>query len=178
MRDLADIPLRFEVPLAFGFQAREYMVHYPAHFTDKQRELTGHVDSFGRFSETVGQFMRECAPDEVTLPIFEDRDSIRQMIKEAHALYRNPARMREINPLLRYFPFTHIRDTVHFAKKSESRHLQIADACTFISKRHLMGDAAIEPFYQALKPWMIALPKGEEEAAHPWERKAASDGGG
>jgi len=25
---------------------------------------------------------------------------------------------------------------------------------------------------------MIALPKGEEEAAHPWERKAASDGGG
>jgi hypothetical protein len=168
LEDLAAIPKQFDIPITFGFQAREFMrpSFYPPHYTDRDRELQGHVDAFTRCCETVEHFMRECTEDEITLLIFEDRDSVRQLVKEAHALYRDPKRMKAFGHFL-YFPFTKIRDTVHFAKKSESRHLQIADTCTFIIKKHLMKDPAIAPFYEALKPLLLVLPKGEPEWAPP-----------
>ena len=108
--------------------------------------------------------MREVAPDEVALLIAEDRDSIRARLKQAHALYRDHNRMRKINPLLTYFPFHHIRDTIHFAKKNESAHLQIADVCAFIIKKRLMGDTHIGPHFEEIKPVLLVFPTDEPQA--------------
>jgi hypothetical protein len=66
--------------------------------------------------------------------------------------------MKKRNPTLRYFPFHHIRDGLHFSKKTESAHLQIADACAFIIKRHIMRDELAFQFYSQIAPMMIGHP--------------------
>ncbi len=48
--------------------------------------------------------------------------------------------------------FAHIVDTVYFGKSHESRGLQLADACNFVIKQHLLGDAEIGAFYSIIEP--------------------------
>ena len=105
--------------------------------------------------------MREAASDEITVLIGEDNDAIHAVAKMAHQHYRDPNWVKETAHLLTYFPFERIRESVHFAKKSESKALQIADMCTFIIKRRLMNDPHIGPLYEALEPMMVVLPKPE-----------------
>jgi hypothetical protein len=50
------------------------------------------------------------------------------------------------------FHSRHIIDTVHFAGKSESAPLQIADACAFVIKRHLMEKEDAATFFGTLRP--------------------------
>lgn len=157
LQDLAMIPSKFDLLVTLGFQDRK-LLKPPSHWDLKTKELSAHIDVFARFCETVERYMREFAPDEVTLLIFEDRDTIREITKHAHAMFRDSNRVSAFGSNLYYFPFSKIRDTIHFARKKESRHLQVADACTFIIKKALMKDKIIWPFYQLIKPQMLVIP--------------------
>jgi len=163
LAELAAIPAQYEILVSFGFHDRQFTKHYnfPDSVSAKDRELTAYKDVVARLCESVEKFMREIAPDEITLLIAEDRDSIRQRLKSAHSMYRDTVLMQQIDPRLVYFPFSHIRDTIHFAKKNESAHLQVADVCTFVIKRRLMKCPHITPLFNAIKPQMLVLPPGE-----------------
>ena len=63
--------------------------------------------------------MREAWPDEVALIIAEDRPLVREAIKEFHAITRDPSAVKRYDLDDGHFPFTRIRDTVHWAKKKE-----------------------------------------------------------
>ena len=167
---MASIPAQFDLKIAFGFQAREFIKNYefPPDTTAKDRELIPYSDTVARFCQMVEKFMREHCNEEVTIIIAEDNQIVRSRLKKAHAQYRDPIRMKKINPKFSYFPFQRIRDTIHFAKKNESAHLQIADICTFIIKRRLMEDEHIRPYYAAIKPQMLELPKGENRDEISW----------
>ena len=170
LTELAEIPQRFDLVLVAGFQERDLMRYYPFKpgATEHTKELAAYNNAMARFCEKVEQFMREAAPDEITMLVAEDRDSIRLLLQNSHAMYRDPEQVAAINPKLLYFPFDRIRDTIHFAKKDESRHLQIADLCTFIFKRRLLKDEHVRPFYAAIKPQLMTLPLGEDEKAASW----------
>jgi hypothetical protein len=81
--------------------------------------------------------------------IAEDRDKIRKITKASHSLFRGRATsdLKKMmppdigSPFDSLVPFQRVIDTVHFAKKSETAPLQIADVCAFAIKRHLMGKA-------------------------------------
>jgi hypothetical protein len=66
--------------------------------------------------------------------IAEDREKVRVSLKQAVTAFRNPLAVHQLGLHPEFFPFIKIRDTVHFAKKDESRHLQVADICTFVMR--------------------------------------------
>jgi len=49
-----------------------------------------------------------------------------------------------------YLPFRKIRDTVYYADKAQSALLQLADICTFIIKRTLVG-VTVKPVAEGLR---------------------------
>lgn len=163
LADLAAIPAKFDIPVSFGYQKREHAWRFigPAKLNSREVELQLYSDTYARFCESIEMFMREAASDEITVLIGEDNDAIHAVAKMAHQHYRDPNWVKETAPLLTYFPFERIRESVHFAKKPESKALQIADMCTFIIKRRLMNDPRIGPLYEALEPMMVVLPKPE-----------------
>jgi hypothetical protein len=165
MAELAAIPAKFELLVSFGYQERALIPQYnfPVGATAKTKELVAYTDAVARFCETVERHMREFAPEEVTVLIAEYRDSIQNLLREAHAIYRDHNRIMKMNPLLRYFPFHHIRDTIHFARKKESAHLQIADVCTFIIKKRLMKDPLAAKLFESIKSVMLVLPRDEPQ---------------
>ncbi len=50
--------------------------------------------------------------------------------------------------------FDHIIDTVFYGSSRDSLGIQLADACNFVIKRHHMGDASVERFFQIIYPYM------------------------
>jgi hypothetical protein len=49
----------------------------------------------------------------------------------------------------------HIIDTVYFGDSRYSLGIQLADACNFVIKEHLLGNAEVEPLYGIIAPLLI-----------------------
>jgi hypothetical protein len=103
--------------------------------------------------------MRKAIPDEITILVAEDRDSVRKSLKETIAIFRNPRAVQELGLDADFFPFKKIKDTVHFAKKNECRLLQLADICTFVARQHFLNNKYNHRFWNALKPMLIWHPR-------------------
>jgi len=163
LADLAAIPAKFDIPVSFGCQKREHALPFidQEKYNAREIELQLYGNTYARFCESIEYFMREVASEEITLLIGEDNSAIRAVAKMAHQHYRDPKWISENAPLLTYFPFERIRESVHFAAKPESKALQIADMCTFIIKKRLMNDPYVGPLYEALEPMMVVLPRPE-----------------
>lgn len=160
LRDLARIPGRFDIPVAWGFVDKGKFPDpkFAIAFAQEEVEVARHVMAFTDCSLVVEEFMRACT-DEIALIIAEDRDIVRQAIKEAIALYRSPEQLKAWKlDKKQLLPFRRIRDTVHFAKKPESRHLQLADACTFFIKGHLNQQVRGDFLFAELKPMLLVFP--------------------
>jgi hypothetical protein len=65
----------------------------------------------------------------------------------------------------------HVIDTIHFADSKESIGLQVADACAYVIKRHLMNpaDTDAEPLYKIINPLLFAtvMMDGGKSDPHP-----------
>jgi Protein of unknown function (DUF3800) len=168
LQDLSKIPKHFDVPIAWGHVDKSKFPDpkFACLFSTAEIDVATHVMAFTECSLVTEMFMRECTTNEITVMIAEDRDVVRRAVKEAHAMYRNPAEIKKYGlDKNRLLPFRHIRDTVHWAKKEESRHLQLADACTFFIKGHLNKNVLGEQFYSELRPMLLVFPSAEGSAA-------------
>ena len=171
LRDLAAMPETFDLAVCWGFHDRELIPRYnfPESLSVFDRERAVYADVISRICDTVESVMRECFSDEVTILICEDRDSVRAILKEMHSIYRDPKRVAGWSKYtLANFPFHHIRDTIHFAKKQESAHLQLADTCTFILKKRLEKNEHARDLYAAIKPRLLSFAQGEDPDAVSW----------
>ncbi|MEP0313236.1 DUF3800 domain-containing protein [Hyphomonas sp.] len=156
--ELVATPAMFQVPVGYGAIRKEswnFGQLFP-HFTNKQRGALLHASAYGRCCQMVEGYMRRRAENEITLLIAEDRDHVRETVKGLHALLQHPDAREILNaPEAHFVPFVHIRDTVHFAKKAESRLLQLADICTFVIRGHLSGHPQNPRLYDVLEPCLI-----------------------
>ena len=106
--------------------------------TEHDLQVAAHTVAFGHCCMGVERLMRMTLPNEITILIAEDRDKVRKALKDAIAVFRNPLAVAQTGLDPEWFPFVSTRATVHFAKKSESWALQVADACTFILRGHFL----------------------------------------
>lgn len=157
---VCSIPKRFNLPVAFGYVDRS---KFPddANIADfiksgGSREAAEYLSAFMMCGMMIERCMRNIARDEFTLLIAEDRDKVRGLVKRVQAKLKEPRKMApDDEGDAEYFPYRHIKDTVHFATKSESAPLQIADACAFIIKRHLMRRDQSDFLYRLIEPQII-----------------------
>jgi hypothetical protein len=104
--------------------------------------------------------MRGAFPDEVAMIVMENNEHSRKLVRKTHVSLRQPANIEEFakEQDREYLPLTKIIDSPLFAKKTDASILQVADACAFAIKRHLVGTTESKRFYEPLMPNLMARP--------------------
>jgi hypothetical protein len=155
--DLVAIPAKFELPVAVGsIDWSTFTIDLLNPGSSKHDlQIAAHTVAFGHCCMGIERFMLAALPNEITILIAEDRDKVRASLKEAISAFQNPVVAMQLHMDPNYFPFGVIKDTVHFAKKNESRSLQVADVCTFILRGHFMEKKHNDRFWKVLEPQLI-----------------------
>ena len=164
LHDLVEIPQKLDIPVVFGHCPRDERITVPSDFTmdEKHRDVVVHSIAFFECAKVVEKLMREFWPDEVALLIAEDRPEVRDTVRYVHSWMRSGKALGH-RDAGEYLPLSHIRDTVHWAGKRQSRHLQLADICAFVIRGHLDEHPRNPPLYSKLRPMMAVYPKTDEQ---------------
>jgi hypothetical protein len=152
LSEILSIPEKLNLPIIYGDINR-------AKFSPIDSiGISGVVEQAHAFAcfgcvRSLQQWMKEFTPEnEVALLIAENNHLSRRFIQDVLAIVRQPKTIQR-NPDL--YPLDRIIETVHFAEKTHSSLLQIADACAFIIKRQLMKAKDSEQFYQLIEKQLI-----------------------
>lgn len=165
LRDLARVPRKLDIPIVYAAIERSTMTFAEFEIkpsTPHERNVATHALAFAASTVNVEGFMRNVWPDEVAQLVAEDNNEVRRHIKGVHEIFRNPYKVGEEIIPHNFLPLRKIRGPVHFANKTESRPLQMADLCAFVIRGHLAKHPHNGPLYNLIKPMMLVLPKGEE----------------
>jgi hypothetical protein len=89
--DLAAIPAKFDLPVAFGkVEWSKFGLHLLNAGSDEHDlQVAAHTVAFGHCCMGIERFIRLTWPDECTILIAEDRDTVRRHLKEASTIRRN-----------------------------------------------------------------------------------------
>jgi len=157
--ELCEIPKKFEIPVVFSWHHRERhrqeILKTTPNATVEHTHLVTHADVFVKAAMAIEGWMR-LGPNrsESVMIIAEDTPKVKQGIKAIHAGYTDRFKTVGLENM-KLFHSNHIVDTVHFAGKRDSMPLQIADACAFMIKRHLMEKEDSVNFFAAMRPQIV-----------------------
>ena len=158
LADLVQVPVVFGLPLAFGHVPRkEYMASLPRVPSPEELRIAIHCVAFTHMGTLIERAFREQWPDENTLLIAEDLPEMKNMLRAVQAVMRSAKAIQTLGFDVR--PFKHIRDTVHFASKRDSRILQLADVCAYFIRGTISGYERHWPYHDVLASRMVAYPK-------------------
>jgi uncharacterized protein DUF3800 len=157
---LVSVPQRHNIPVAWGFAERERLAAYdPEQYEGIPRDpaALSHAIAFVICAISVERWLRENTKDEVATIVAEDNPQIRQHLKGAQLWAQRTKNFGAMSIFANagYLPFERIVDTVHFARKSESALLQLADVCAFFIKRALMKKPEAERFIAPIRKQMF-----------------------
>lgn len=165
LAELCEIPRDFKLPVVVGFTQRERFREKILKTAPKASEeailTVSHAETFVRAAMSIESWMRRVVPKETAMIIAEDSPKMKRMLKGVHAGYSN--RFAEVGHEDKLFHSNHIIETAHFATRSESMPLQLADACAFVIKRHFMQKDDAVGFFNVLRPEVVWY---DDEAGH------------
>jgi hypothetical protein len=166
LEELAGLPRKFGIPVVFGhLNKAEYAAQRSGWRSDLEIperhradvvDVAEHMVAFGHAEICIERQMRLFPRDEICMVIAEDTDRVRHALKIAHAFLRDPQEMAD-NPFLGEpgLPLVKIEDTPHFASKTESRPLQLADTCAFLIMRRVARKENTQAFFEAIAPQLV-----------------------
>jgi uncharacterized protein DUF3800 len=167
--DLINIPAQFDLPIAVGLQYRldvaerikEPLEQIEEKYRAKAHDTATHSLAFVDFTYGVENAMRKLWPDEVAELVAENRQEVHDSLHGVHFNMRSKKWFATewVNPPPE-FPLAKIRGAIKFAAKRDEPALQIADACAYIIRAAVEGSLDHAPFYNLLRFWMLAHPKG------------------
>ncbi len=157
LSELAEIPRKYDLPVVFGFNNRQRHGDEVRKVAPQAPESTvqriTHADAFIKAAMCVEGWMRRVTRNETVIVIAEDTPKIKKLLKSVHAGYSD--RVAKVPENKKAFQSAHIIETVYFAEKSESMPLQVADACAFIIKRHLMDRFDVDSLYGSMRSQLL-----------------------
>jgi hypothetical protein len=130
-------------------------------------EVSCHAMCFASCVLRIEEFMRQIWPNEIAQIVAEDNAEARATIRGVTDLLRNPHRIKwETHDRDDILPLQRVRGPVQFAGKSDSRPLQLADACAFlIRRRYFRHDDRSARFYRRLRPMMLMYPTEDDKGS-------------
>lgn len=137
---VAAIPREMGVTVVNGFIYKKR--GYP------QDEITHHAMAFLWCLISIEIHMRtRLNSNEIAIVVVEDKPEARWALKRSREILGDP-KFSKLQPehIRQFIPLTRIRDTIHFAKKSESPLLQVADTCAYVTRREMEGAPDNERF--------------------------------
>jgi hypothetical protein len=98
--------------------------------------------------QIVNEWFRFHAPNEKGICIADVTDAnIALMMKQSYSAWRKVPMIAEMAAT----KLDHLIDAISFRDSPETIGVQLADACNFLIKRHEMGKADSEPFYEMIR---------------------------
>jgi hypothetical protein len=157
LRDLAEIPAKFKIPLAFGIIQKSKREHLFQNISpDINKNTSFHCMAFAQCCGVIERIMRNF-PDENTVLIVEDCPSNADL-KDIIADFRSISATYSVDKSNgNNFPIQRIRDTPHFVKKAESPNLQIADMCAFLMRGKLDKKSDRNSLFDLLFPQIVPV---------------------
>jgi hypothetical protein len=153
LTQLAQVPRLFDLPVVVGeldrINTKRELERVSPGISAKSAHNFMHTHAFINAIQCVQFWIERNAPDENAMLIAEDTPEIKKTLRNVHEGYTDPT-LESANA----FKAPSIIDAVHFAQKSESLLLQIADHCAFIVKRKLMGKTDVDDCYRAIEPYI------------------------
>jgi hypothetical protein len=168
--ELIAIPERLDLAIVYGSVERSALAEKHPDMNAANQMVNAHLIAFSICSYAIELYMRHVAPDEVACIIMENNDQVRHPIKHMQQFNRDPTNSELLTSLnFGELVLSHVVDTVHFAEKTESSPLQVADSCAFAIKRHLMKTPESDRFYKPLVRKMVIGPKEESQFSGKWQ---------
>ena len=159
--DLAAIPRKFNLPLAFGwidYSTFPQTFELPPGTSPNEVILAAHVSAYMTSAMLVEHWMRQNAPNEVCMMIVEDNDRARKLILDTHRYHQDKTIEKILAPEARvHFPFRKIKEDPVFQPKKSSSPLQIVDFCAYVFRRFLMQDRHNDRFAEPLWQQVISF---------------------
>lgn len=166
LEELAGITKRFSLPVIYGLVNKaQYKIEcvnraLPPVDRDDQPiiERAEHMTAFGNAEMAIDRQMHQYPSDEICALICEDTDLVKKAVKSAHEIMRAKSKTAEVFAKFfgwtkqPWFPLKKIVDTPHFASKSDSSLLQIADLCSFLIMRRLNRKEDSQVFFEIIAP--------------------------
>ncbi|HTT83574.1 MAG TPA: DUF3800 domain-containing protein [Rhizomicrobium sp.] len=162
LQELADIPRKFSLPVCFAAfhkqvndrHIQKAMTNVPEHRQRYVLDAIRHATAFAMATTAIDAQMRKFQRDEICMLIAEDTDSVKRAVKMAHVLLEQPEFCKGLpRPFPDYtLPITKVVDTPHFAAKTESPPLQVADTCAYLICRRLRREQETQEFFEKLSP--------------------------
>lgn len=171
MRRLCWVPDAFDLSVVFGFHSREEIRQFVPRYNTvsaHDQSVLAHAYAFISMTVNLERHMKNKHPGEVTFLTVEDRPEVKKTLKELHQIIKRQGSELEFVAVADVLPLRRIRDTPHFAAKSECRLLQLADVCAFILNGHLRRVPGNDEFYDALWPALGFHFKGEVWPVAQW----------
>jgi hypothetical protein len=159
--ELLAILEKFRLPVVVGFYEKKKFgkgslpqedMKYPG----KQVTMQGMATMNCLIS--ADQWIAKYTRQEVAIVILENTDRVKVHIKLVTRIFKSEQLLAaaQITNRQGLLPLKHIIDTPHFAAKSESPLLQLADLCAFILRRGLAGKSMPERFFQLVMSIVMA----------------------
>jgi hypothetical protein len=163
LRHLIRIPRKLDIPIVYFAIEKSKLEMKEDGVESLPSNALGafsHAAAFVGCTIQIESLMRERWPLEIAQMVAEDNDQIRSILKRSHEILRDPSKADGGNVNTNILPLRKIHGSVHFASKTETYSLQLADICAFFIRGHLSGHPKVEPFYSKLKS-MIIFPNGD-----------------
>jgi len=164
------IPL-FNLPICLGATDRAgFRASGVARSFQQPIHLAEQQETFFECALAVNSWLAYEVREEVAICIFDltDKPVVKALKRQLRRLRHYSSRMRGL------VWFEHLVEAAHFADPTESFGLELADACSFFLKRHLMDtndqDADSEALYAIIEPQIVYPAEGVKYAANPWAR--------
>ncbi len=160
LEKIVSIPKTFHLPVVAGFiyrlDAETLYRNKNPHISAKTIQNLVHGEAYLDAIEDVNFWMRQNALNEVGMIIAENNDQTKAAIKILHDSVTDEEDEFWLQRFSKTKNLYQIVDTVHFAEKEEAALLQIADACSFVIKRHLMGKTDTAALFDLLRDQVVS----------------------
>jgi hypothetical protein len=159
LHELASLPRILGMPVVFGHLPKaeyagriaDFVSELPEHERAKHSNIAEHINAFARAEIAVERQMHIFPRNEICLLIAEDTDTVKTAVKLAHKIIRKPT-SRISDEFHGDIPIKRIVDTPHFAAKSESPPLQVADVCAFLIRRRFARQDNSQYIFEEIAP--------------------------
>lgn len=175
--DLAEIPRKFNLPIALGFVERSKFPQtfaLPEKWTEADRTVAAHVTAHMQCSLFIEHWMRQNTTNEVCMLVVEDNKSARETIKALHNEQQIAKTVDLTEQERRHFPLRRIKEDPLFQAKRPGSVLEVADFCAYIFKRSLMMDQRTGQYFKQMHSNIVVIDMSKVEAKDKRPTKLSS----
>lgn len=167
LREICEIPQKFELPVVMGFIPKEKYKATPYRKNWGDRKLAVGAQTLASVCCLIAteRYMRKTDNEEVAALIYENNDHAKKSIRVAQRLLKDSEFVKVTdNDLLgqnfrEYLPLSRIVESPLFSEKNESSILQVADAMAWAINRKLRQGKECDRFFEPIDKQLIIRPR-------------------